>query len=226
MTTTKPDAPASKLPRLPWRKLIDRNSEDFTVDDMPDDPRDPAKKRDLTVKVVRVDLFGKVKSVQGDKTKESRCPKLYFAGIDKPLGVKVTIAKQITRVTGSKFPADWEGALLTLYVLEDEMCFGTPTDVVRVREVRPTEAQWAACQKGYKAPPFSLEIALKAIADARSTDELKTWKANLKIPKTTPPEDVERLRAAYASAEAELTESEKGEQPYDPAEHADDQVAL
>ncbi len=214
------------VPRLPWRKLIDRNSEDFTVDDMPDDPRDPAKKRDLTVKVERVDQFGKVKSVQGGKTKETRCPKLYFVGIAKPLGVKVTLAKQITRVTGSKFPVDWQGALITLYVAEDEMCFGTPTDVVRVREIRPTEAQWAACQKGYKAPPFNLEIALKTIADARSTDELRTWKANLKIPKGTPAEDVTRLREVYATAEAALVEIEKGEQPYDPEEHADDQVTL
>lgn len=218
--TTRP------APRLPWRKLIDRNSEDFTVDDMPDDPRDPAKKLDLTVRVARVEQFGKVKSVQGGKEKATRCPKLYFAGIAKPLAVKVTIAKQITAVTGSKFPVDWQDALLTLTVLYDEPCFGTPTDVVRVKSVKPTEADWQRCQKGYKPPPFSAELALKSIAEARNTDELRTWKANLRIPKGTPDDQVAGIRAAYAEREAKLIEAEEGEEPYDPADHDDDAGAL
>lgn len=205
-------------PRLPWRKLIDRNSEDFTVDDMPDDPRDPAKKLDLTVRIERVDQFAKVKSVQNGRTKETKCPKLYFAGIPKPLAVKVTLAKQITTVLGSKYPIDWQGQLITLTVMYDEMCFGTPTDVVRVLQRRATEEDWKRCQKGYKPPPFDLDQALKSIADARNTDELETWKANLR---GVPKDKVDSVRDAYVARKAVLEAAEKGEQPYDPDAEGD-----
>lgn len=204
-------------PRLPWRKLIDRNSEDFTVDDMPDDPRDPAKKLDLTVRIERVDQFAKVKSVQNGRTKETKCPKLYFAGIPKPLAVKVTLAKQITTVLGSKYPIDWQGQLITLTVMYDEMCFGTPTDVVRVLQRRATEEDWKRCQKGYKPPPFNLEMALKSFADARTTDEIKTIRVNMRVPA----EHKETVLKAWETAHAALVAAEKGEQPYDPDAEGD-----
>lgn len=208
-------------PRLPWRKLIDRNSEDFTFDDLPDDPRDPGKKLNLTVRVERVEQFGKVKSVQGGQTKSVRCPKLYFVGIPKPLAVKATNAKLITTVTGSKYPVDWKDALITLCPEYDAPAFGSTADVVRVLPVKPTMQQWERCQKGYRPPPFSLEMALASITSARSTDELRTWKANLAIPKGTDMDAVEKLRAAYKQAEAALVEAEQGEEPYDPDEHAE-----
>lgn len=188
---------------LPWRKLIDRNSKVFTSDDMPDDPRDPTRKLDLTVKVERVQQHGVIEGNFGGKTEKTRAPMVYFVGIEKPLGLKSTVATQITGVLGDNRPLLWVGKMFTLCVLQEKVK-GQMTDVVRVRPTKPTEEDWRRCQKGYKPPPFDLDACLKSFAKARTLDELAAIKSNLRA---VPKQHHAALSEAYEARVAALTEA-------------------
>ena len=187
---------------LPWRKLIDRNSKVFTSDDMPDDPRDPARKIDLTVKIERVQQHGIIEGNFGGKTEKSRAPLLFFAGIEKPFGVKSTVAGQITTVLGTNKPLHWQGQYITLCVVEEKIK-GALTDCVRIRPIKPTEADWQRSQKGYKAPPFDLDQALASFTAARNLDELAGIKANMR---SVPKAHHAALLTAYEARTKALTE--------------------
>lgn len=213
MTTQPQTKPAPTEERLPLRKLIDRNSKYFCADDMP-------ASGGLTVKIERVQQHGKLEGFAQGKTTVTRAPLLYFAGIEKPFGVKKLVGDQIISVLGSEFPLDWIGHLLHLIVVRD-LAFGKMTDLVRVAPKKPTEADWQRCQKGYKAPPFDLDAAILSFANAQSLDELIAIKAGMR---SVPKQHHATLLESYNRAEAAL--QALAEQRIDDEAHGDDAGVL
>lgn len=185
----------------PWRRQIDRNSKYFCSDDM------PKSGRDLTVKIERV-TRGKLEGFSSGKKMDPKGTLfLHFVGIKKPLGLNRTNGDTVEQVTGSEKPRGWLGQLLTLYVAQVNGT-GGKTEGIRIRPRKPTEAQWQACQAGYKAPPFDIDLALKSIAEASTVDELEIWRDTVR---SIPPEHVTTVREAWSKAKAALEFAAAGE---------------
>ena len=179
--------------KRPWRKLVTRNSKYFCVDDLGD-------RTELTVKIERVDEDGELGGFFSGKSEKTKAPMLHFVGIEKPFGAKSTNCRALTKLLGSKYPIDWQGKIFTFVVVEVDTRDG-PTDSLRIKPQRATEAMWLACQKGYKAPPFDLETCLASFKAARTPDELDSIKSTLRA---VPKEHHETLKAAYEKRMADL----------------------
>lgn len=213
MTTTQNEQPAA-APKEHWRTMHDSNSEDFCSADLLTLLQQNGGGTDLHVRIESAG-HGSVKDNETQQVK--RKVTFRFAGIAKPYKSNVTNNNATTAVTGSPFPVDWIGAVVTLYVGKAERGRrkgdpeGTPkkviVDAVRFRPVKPPVNARIYGVTADAAPAFDLDGWIAAFADAASREDFASLREKLNQAKR-PKEAREPLAKAVEAARVRLFDGE------------------
>ena len=196
-----------------WRAMHDGNSDDFSASDL------------LTILAQEggTDLHVKIESAGRGSVKDNETQQvkkkvaLKFVGIPKPYKSNVTNNNATASVTGSPFPVDWPGAIVTLYVGKAERSRrkgdpeGTPNkvivDAVRFRPVKPPAGAKVYGVAGGTAggEAFDLDGWLSLFADVATREEFAALREKLNTTKR-PKEAREPLAKSVEAARVRLFE--------------------
>ena len=152
---------------------------------------------DMTLKIVDI------KSGEaGHGRDKSKLAAVFFEGVRKPLGCRITNLKSLVALYGTDKVAGLKGKLVTLYIGEDRNPRYNPKDTasteqprcacVRIRNKKPTAAQQFAIK-------YDHAVALSSLADASEESEVEAIRLALNGQKP-PAEHHAELKAAIASA--------------------------
>lgn len=181
--------------RQHWRTMIDRNSKVFTSADL----HEIGGGQDVTFRIDGT-AGGKLEDPQKGKSKRTVMVKL--AGVEKPWGLNVTNAKALEKLTGSAYPADWKGALCTLYITTTTMG-SEECECLRVRPRKPGKDAAVYGGTNGSGAPFDLDGHCSEIAACKTADELKAKRDELNG-LTIPPSAKPALKTAIGDAEKRI----------------------
>lgn len=195
-----------------WRSLTDSRSDTFNAADL----------YQLTEGAPTTDLNVKIESAGGgsvkdyDTNKDSRKVMLRFVGVSKPLGLAAVNCRAMETITGSPFPRDWAGAIITLYVGKAERgrrkSDPEPDDPADLRKkivvdavrIRPRKVD--ANAPHYGKTVFDLEATIASFMAAESVEQLAAIRKSLRAPR----EHHGALAVAYKEAEDRIQERNGG----------------
>lgn len=153
--------------------------------------------QDMTLKIrdIRAGEAGQGKAA-------SRVAAVFFDGIPKPLGCRVTNLKSLVALHGTDKVAGLRGKLVTLYIGEDRNPRYNPKDTnsteeprckcVRIRKVKPSPAQLYSASYNHAA-------AMEAFSTAEELSQVEAIRLAL-VGQKPPPEHHDEIKAAIQSA--------------------------
>ncbi len=152
---------------------------------------------DMTLKIVDIK-----NGEAGHGRDKSKLAAVFFEGVRKPLGCRITNLKSLVALYGTDKVAGLKGKLVTLYIGEDRNPRYNPKDkasteqprcaCVRIRNKKPTAAQQFAIK-------YDHAVALDALAGASEASEVEAIRIALSGQRP-PAECHAELKAAVASA--------------------------
>jgi len=114
------------------------------------------KSKDLTVVINKI----VIEEVVGASGKKQDCPVCYFGGLEKPMILNKTNAKQIEKLYGESNPDKWVGKKIIVYSTKVD-AWGSVVDAWRVRDFKPESQQ------------IDNKAALELIASSKTFSELQ-----------------------------------------------------
>ncbi len=209
-TTTTSKAEAPPAAKAHWRTMHDSNRDGFCASDLMTIMQEEGGVRELHV---RIEAAGQGMVKDNDSGKTTRKVAFKFHGIDKLYKSNVTNNNAATSVTGSPFPADWPGHVITLYVGRAERARrkgdpeGTPStvtvDAVRFRITKPPAGAKVYGEASASAP-FDLDAWIAALARCATVTDLDAARRELNTTSKPPREHVGAIKEAIEAARVRI----------------------
>lgn len=171
--------------KVHWRAMHDSNSEDFGSPDLLT-ILEREKVKELHVRIISA-TGGSVEDSETRKAKKRVA--FRFAGIDKPYKSNVTNNNAARSVTGSPYPVDWAGHVVTIYVSKatrpkrkgdpEDAPNMVVVDAIRFKSTKPPQGAKVYRETEANGAAFDADGWCAAFADVPTREEFNELREKL-----------------------------------------------